>query len=325
MRGRLRLYLAIAQAPGLVHTARPMSRPTLKSSLLFVSLALAACQSKPTTSEKSSSTSTPADTAPAETSARPLPKLPEPAPPAKPLEPVPDATAPKDAEKTKSGVAMIVLNKGAGTKRPKATDSVRVNLAGYSVGRKVFATPEPQVMSVAEMAPGWQEGVTAMVEGEKRRLWLPAKVAYGNTPGGRPPKDDLILDLELLAIPEAPAVPKDLKQPPSDAKKTESGLVYKALTKGTGAAHPLPTSRVTVHYSGWSKDGKMFDSSVMRGQPTSFALNAVIPGWTEGVQLMVVGDKFRFWIPGKLAYGDTPRPGAPGGDLVFDVELLAIR
>jgi peptidylprolyl isomerase len=83
---------------------------------------------------------------------------------------------------------------------------------------------------------------------------------------------------------------------------------------------------VRVHYSGWTKDGKMFDSSVARGEPTSFGLNQVIPGWTEGVQLMVVGEKTRFWIPGKMAYGDEPkRPGAPSGPLTFDVELLDIQ
>jgi peptidylprolyl isomerase len=80
-----------------------------------------------------------------------------------------------------------------------------------------------------------------------------------------------------------------------------------------------------VHYSGWTTDGQMFDSSVTRGQPASFPLDRVIAGWTEGLQLMVVGEKTRFWIPGKLAYGDTPeRPGAPAGTLVFDVELLQI-
>jgi peptidylprolyl isomerase len=69
----------------------------------------------------------------------------------------------------------------------------------------------------------------------------------------------------------------------------------------------------------------MFDSSVTRGEPTQFGLNGVIKGWTEGVQLMVEGEKTRFWIPGALAYGDNPRPGAPGGPLVFDIELLSIE
>ena len=97
------------------------------------------------------------------------------------------------------------------------------------------------------------------------------------------------------------------------------------LQKGKGTVNPKATDRVTVHYTGWTTDGKMFDSSVVRGSPASFSLSQVIAGWTEGVQLMKVGDKFRFWIPGKLAYGDHPRPGAPAGMLVFDVELIAIQ
>jgi peptidylprolyl isomerase len=297
-------------------------------SLLVASFALAACQSKSASTDKSSAPASTAQVATAENAAaRPSAQMGAEghASPTVAADVVPEATPPKEAVKTKSGVAMVVLKPGTGDKKPKATDTVRVNLAGYSKGQKMFATPEPQVMPVAEMAPGWQEGVTAMVEGEKRRLWLPASVAYGNTPGARPPKDDLILELELVAIPEPPPVPKDLTAPPKDAIETESGLIYKALTKGKGEVHPTPTTRVTVHYSGWTKDGKMFDSSVMRGQPTSFALNGVIKGWTEGVQKMVVGDKFRFWIPGHLAHGNNPRPGAPGGELVFDVELLSMQ
>jgi FKBP-type peptidyl-prolyl cis-trans isomerase len=120
-------------------------------------------------------------------------------------------------------------------------------------------------------------------------------------------------------------VPTDVKAPPADAQKTASGLVSRVLTKGTGTVHPTATSSVTVHYSGWTTDGKMFDSSVSRGEPATFPLNRVIKGWTEGVQLMVVGEKRRFWIPAALAYGDNPPPGAPKGMLVFDVELLKIN
>ena len=80
-----------------------------------------------------------------------------------------------------------------------------------------------------------------------------------------------------------------------------------------------------VHYSGWTTDGKMFDSSVTRGEPAEFPLNGVIKGWTEGVQLMVAGEKRRFWIPEGLAYGPAiPGSGRPGGMLVFDIELLEI-
>ena len=119
--------------------------------------------------------------------------------------------------------------------------------------------------------------------------------------------------------------PPDVAAPPADAVKTSSGLASKVLTPGKGKVHPAATDRVLVHYTGWTTDGKMFDSSVQRGQPIAFPLNGVIKGWTEGVQLMVVGEKRRFWIPGALAYDNSPRPGAPKGMLVFDVELLEIQ
>jgi FKBP-type peptidyl-prolyl cis-trans isomerase len=117
--------------------------------------------------------------------------------------------------------------------------------------------------------------------------------------------------------------PDDVATPPADATATASGLASRVLQPGTGTAHPSPRSKVRVHYSGWTTDGKMFDSSVSRGEPISFGLNQVIPGWTEGVQLMVEGEKRRLWIPEKLAYGG--RPGAPAGMLVFDVELIRIE
>jgi peptidylprolyl isomerase len=168
-----------------------------------------------------------------------------------------------------------------------------------------------------------------MTPGEKRRLWIPAALAYGEHPRMGAPAGDLTFDVELVDMqpaPKPPAVPEDVKAPPATAKKTASGLAYRVLSKGKGTRSPSATDAVTVHYSGWTTDGKMFDSSVVRGEPATFPLNHVIKGWTEGVQLMHEGDKVRFWIPGSLAYGDKPtRPGAPAGMLVFDIELLSIR
>ena len=119
------------------------------------------------------------------------------------------------------------------------------------------------------------------------------------------------------------AAPADVAAPPTDATVAPSGLASRRLEAGTGTKHPGPRSRVLVHYSGWTTDGKMFDSSVSRGEPIAFGLHQVIPGWTEGVQLMVEGEKRRFWIPEALAYGG--RPGPPAGMLVFDVELIRIE
>ncbi len=119
------------------------------------------------------------------------------------------------------------------------------------------------------------------------------------------------------------AAPDIVSEPPEDAEFTDSGLAYLVLEEGHGDTHPEATDSVSVHYTGWHTDGEMFDSSVERGEPTSFPLNQVIPGWTEGVQLMVEGEKTLFWIPEELAYGG--RPGAPAGMLVFEVELLEIE
>jgi peptidylprolyl isomerase len=117
--------------------------------------------------------------------------------------------------------------------------------------------------------------------------------------------------------------PADVAAPPADATVAPNGLASRQLEAGTGTKHPGPQSRVLVHYSGWTTDGKMFDSSVSRGEPIAFGLHQVIPGWTQGVQLMVEGEKRRFWIPEPLAYGG--RPGPPAGMLVFDVELIRIE
>ena len=107
---------------------------------------------------------------------------------------------------------------------------------------------------------------------------------------------------------------------------TDSGLQYKVLEKGEGDVTPSATDKVRVHYHGTLVDGSVFDSSVQRGQPISFGLNQVISGWTEGLQLMSVGDKFRLFIPANLAYGSGSAGKIPGNSaLIFDVELLGIN
>lgn len=129
--------------------------------------------------------------------------------------------------------------------------------------------------------------------------------------------------MAIMGCSEPLPPPADVAAPPAEATVTESNLAYKILRKGDGTEHPKPTSVVRVHYTGWTTDGKMFDSSVTRDEPAEFPLNEVIAGWTEGLQLMVVNDKARLWIPEELAY--KGQAGKPAGMLVFDVELLAIK
>jgi len=113
---------------------------------------------------------------------------------------------------------------------------------------------------------------------------------------------------------------------PEKVSVTDSGLGYEVITEGAGGA-PGATDSVTVHYTGWLEDGKLFDSSHQRGQTATFPLNRVISGWTEGLQLMKEGGTTKFSIPGELAYGERPPPGAgipPGATLVFLVDLISI-
>jgi len=244
------------------------------------------------------------------------------------------AAPPADATTTPSGLAYKVLEAGNGSAHPSATAKVEVHYTGWTTDGKMFDSSVVRAETISfplnGVIPGWTEGVQLMVVGEKARFWIPGNLAYGDTPR-RPgaPAGMLVFDIELFAItepPPPPAVPEDVAAAPADATVTASGLAYKVLQAGSGSSHPTASSTVEVHYSGWTTDGKMFDSSVVRGEKISFPLNGVIPGWTEGVQLMVVGEKARFWIPGNLAYGDTPRrPGAPAGMLVFDIELFSVK
>jgi FKBP-type peptidyl-prolyl cis-trans isomerase len=250
--------------------------------------------------------------------------------PAAKFEPIPAppdvATPPADAVRSSSGLASKVLQKGTGDKHPGPEDIVTVHYTGWTTDGKMFdsshARGAPSTFGVNRVIKGWGEGVQLMVAGEKRRLWIPEELAYQGRADR--PQGMLVFDIELLEVATSPTVaPPDVAGPPADAKRTASGLAYKVLRPGTGTSRPGARSRVTVHYTGWTTDGKMFDSSVARGAPASFGLNEVIAGWTEGVQLMVEGERTRFWIPQRLAY--EGKAGAPRGMLVFDIELISHR
>ncbi len=240
------------------------------------------------------------------------------------------AAAPADAVKSPTGLASRVLKPGTGIK-PGPTDIVEVHYTGWTPDGKMFDSSKARNRTAKfplnGVIKGWTEGVQLMSEGEERRFWIPADLAYGEKPA-RPgaPAGPLVFDVELIKVVAMPKTPEDVAAVPKTATKTKSGLAYRALTTSGNGQKPAATDTVEVHYAGWTLDGKMFDTSYKRGQSTSFPLDGVIKGWTEGVQLMSVGDKFRFWIPADLAYGETPaRPGAPAGMLVFDIELLSIK
>lgn len=239
----------------------------------------------------------------------------------------PDVAAPPaDAQKTASGLLYKVLEPGTGKVTPTAEDFVTVHYTGWTTDGKMFdssyARNAASTFPVSKVIKGWGEGVQLMTTGEKLRLWIPQDLAYAGQNGR--PQGMLVFDVELVDVVPSPdkSAPPDVAAVPADAERTPSGLAYKVIRKGKqGGANPSKASRVTVHYSGWTTDGQLFDSSLMRGQPASFGLTDVIEGWTEGLQLMVPGEKTRFWIPERLAY--KGQANGPKGMLVFDVELLS--
>ena len=238
----------------------------------------------------------------------------------------PDVAAPpSDAETLPSGLASKLVTPGSSAEKPTPTDVVTVHYSGWTTDGRLFETSRrrgaPAMLALNRSLPGWRECVPLMTVGETRRYWVPEALAYGGQAGR--PKGTVVVDVELLDTRRAPNVPPpDVKEPPADAKRTPSGVLYKLLKPGTGTRKPQPWSRVSVHYTGWTTAGKMVDSSIARGQPTVMRLDQVIRGWTDGLQLMVEGERMRFWIPESLAYkGET---GTPRGMLVFDIDLIEI-
>jgi peptidylprolyl isomerase len=242
--------------------------------------------------------------------------------------PPPDLAAPPAAAvKSSSGLTSVVITAGTGTEKPGATDVVTVHYSGWSSDGGLvdssIARNKPAMFPLDRAAlPGWRECVQLMVIGEKRRCWIPEKLAYNGAKGR--PKGVMVFDIELLDMRPTPInPPADVKGPPADARRTSTGISYKVLRPGTGTRHPSAQDRVTVHYSGWTTNGKLFDSSIAKGEPMTIGMTDVIRGWTEGLQLMVEGERTRFWIPQDLAY--KGEPGGPRGMLVFDVDLIKIE
>lgn len=238
------------------------------------------------------------------------------------------ASPPTDATKTASGLAYKRLKAGTSGSSPTVDSQVEVHYSGWTTDGKMFDSSvrrgQPAKFPLKNVIAGWTEGLQLMKKGDAFRFWIPEKLAYQGRPGA--PQGMLVFDVELLDFKESPKpipAPSDVAGPPAKAKKTASGLAYVRLKKSKGVNKPSAKSVVKVHYTGWTTDGKMFDSSVTRGRPAQFPLNGVIKGWTEGLQLMAQGETFRFWIPEALAY--QGRPGAPKGMLVFDVELLDFK
>jgi len=234
---------------------------------------------------------------------------------------------PADAVKSGSGLISKIVQAGDSTEKPSPNDVVTVQYTGWSSDGRMFDSTlsrnAPSTFPLSRAMAGWKECVGLMVLHETRRCWVPESLSWKGQAGR--PKGTVVFDIELLDTRLSPTIaPPDVKEPPAEAKKTPGGVSYKVLRPGAGTRHPTAFSKVTVHYSGWTTDGKLFDSSVARGMPATLDLGGgVIRGWTEGVPQMVEGERTRFWIPQDLAY--KGEPGSPRGMLVFDIDLIKIE
>jgi peptidylprolyl isomerase len=277
--------------------------------------------------------------------------------------PPPDlAGPPPQANHSASGIAWILLAPGSGAERARPQDMVRYYHVAWTADGKVYDSAlqrgRPASARVRAAVPGIREALGSMAVGEKRRLWIPASLAYrvrGEVDDDDAPtaarehdegrrasdRDDdahhasrhewgpggLVVELELAGIrrePDPLPPPSDVAVPPKNAKRTDSGMAWRVLTHGEGTRHPLPSDTVEVVFTGWTPDGTMFVTSTTRPRPDAFRVDKCVAGWTEGLQLLVEGDHARFWIPGKLAYATEPESG-PTGMVVFDIELVKIR
>ena len=233
-------------------------------------------------------------------------------------------------QRTASGLEYQILVPGYG-KLPKQGDVVTVHYVGTLQDGKIFDSSrergEPISFSLGkgQVIKGWDEGIALLKEGTQARFIIPPDLAYGEREVGNiPPNSWLIFDVELISVKEK-VTPVPYNVSGLEKKTTPSGLGYYIVKQGTGAKAE-PGKNVSVHYSGYLEDGKMFDSSVERGQPFQFELGKgrVIKGWDEGIALLNVGTKARFIIPPDLGYGANGFPPIipANSTLIFDVELL---
>lgn len=211
------------------------------------------------------------------------------------------------------GGAVVFTKAGQGTARAKPGDELRpvIERASYTFGYNIGKQMRKQSLSVAAVDLGrFTAGLKAGLASE------PSEVG---DQAGREAIENLFKGLNRKFL--------DDNKSNEGVKVTASGLQYKVLKAGGGNS-PKATDRVKVHYRGTLIDGREFDSSYKRGQPIGFDVGGVIKGWTEGLQLMKVGEKFRLFIPSDLAYGPGGEPRAgigPNATLIFEVELLAIE
>jgi peptidylprolyl isomerase len=239
--------------------------------------------------------------------------------------PSPLDAPPKQAIPTATGVAYVVLKPAPKPQVLPTTDMIEFRANAWSADGETRINGEQSGPILGSMRrlmrgqPALARAIMSTPIGETRRWWFDAERMKPGYPGM--PELPHVLEVTVLREVDPTKAPADVAAPPADAVRTATGLAYKVLKRGKGGGRPTLDDAVMIHYTGWTTDGAVFDSSVQRGSRATFPLRALIDGWQEGLQLMSRGDTFRFWIPGPLAYDNAPTPNAPRGMLVFDVTL----
>ena len=245
-----------------------------------------------------------------------------------PPPPVPGPSAeelrqpPADATRHPSGLVSKVLREGFGQEAPDDNDIVLVQFTGWtSAGQVIQSTREsgqPMRLHLVEVFPGWREGMTRMVAGEIRRLWIPESLGSRR----KDQRGDAVFDVELVGIERVPNLRDEYRKPPADAERTPAGAFTLRLQEGQGEAKPGAEEFALLAYTGWHPDGRVFDTTVKRGRPSLFPMNQVLPAFAECARQMVVGETRMCWIPGAVAAGQWM--GGPKGDLIFEMTLIQI-
>jgi len=250
--------------------------------------------------------------------------------------PAPDnvAAPPTSARRTREGVHFTVLKKPTSSRQLQALDKLSIEYTGWNTKGEMFDSSvtrgKPFILPLksTQVIQGWQIILKQMKLGEKRRVWIPANLAYGENARNPKTAGMLVFDMEIVDVdptPKLPATPTSLT-PPADAVQYPSGLSSKILIKSTeNGPSPKADQYALVHLNLWDSKGTLYDSSRSHKREISIPLKYTIKGLREGLMLMQVGDTYRFWIPQKLAYGDNPPYASPKGDLIYDIELLEIR
>ncbi len=240
-----------------------------------------------------------------------------------------------DTITTASGLRYMIFKHKGGSEKPKSGDKVAVHYRGKLEDGTEFdnsfkrGEPFEFQLGMGKVIKGWEEGIALLSVGDSALLIIPPSLGYGNRQiGNIPANSTLYFDVELVTVKE-PVFTTEYAWQTKPMHVTPSGLKYYIVKEGTGP-QPIVGSDVKVHYTGYLKDGKIFDSSILREEPIAFKVGVgmVIKGWDEGILLMRQGAKLRFIIPSGLACGNQEAGGGvipADSELTFDCELVEVK